>query len=144
MKSLALDRILLVITAAGAPAAFAQATQPIAQPQMQPPQVPPTTFKSGAELVALNVTVTDQSQNYVAGLNQTDFAVYEDGVRQELSFFAASELPIDLILLIDHSGSMADKISIAREAALGFLRTMRPVDRAAIVAFNERSRCCRS
>jgi Mg-chelatase subunit ChlD len=70
--------------------------------------------------------------------------VYEDGVRQELSFFAASELPIDLILLIDHSGSMADKISIAREAALGFLRTMRPVDRAAIVAFNERSRCCRS
>lgn len=136
MKSLALGKMLLVITAAGAPAAFAQATQPIAPPT-QPPQVPPTTFKSGVELVALTVTVTDQSQNYVAGLNQTDFAVYEDGVRQELSFFAASELPLDLILLIDHSGSMGDKMSIAREAALGFLRTMRAVDRAAIVAFNQ-------
>ena len=136
MKSLALGKMLLVITAAGAPAAFAQATQPVA-PATQPPHVPPTTFKSGVELVALTVTVTDQSQNYVAGLNQTDFAVYEDGVRQELSFFAASELPLDLILLIDHSGSMADKMSIAREAALGFLRTMRAVDRAAIVAFNE-------
>jgi Ca-activated chloride channel homolog len=94
-------------------------------------------FKSGTELVALNVTVTDPRQNYVAGLGANDFAVYEDGIKQEVAFFAASEIPIDLILLVDSSSSMADKMPVAREAALGFIRTLRAGDRAAIVAFND-------
>jgi Ca-activated chloride channel homolog len=128
MKRLAVVGLVVVAASALGPAA---AQTPPAQVESQP------IFKSGTELVALNVTVTDPRQNYVAGLAANDFAVYEDGVKQEVSFFAASEIPIDLILLVDSSSSMADKMSVAREAALGFIRTLRPGDRAAIVAFND-------
>jgi Ca-activated chloride channel family protein len=124
MKQFAL---VLVILSALSPAAFAQATDP----------APATTFKSTIELVALNVTVTDQGQKFVAGLHETDFAVFEDGVKQEVSFFAAGDVPIDLILLMDTSASMNDKMPIAREAALGVLGRLRIGDRAAIVGFND-------
>jgi Ca-activated chloride channel family protein len=123
MKQFALA---LVMSSAAAHAAFAQTTDP-AQ----------STFKTGVELVALNVTVTDQSKKYVAGLHESDFAVFEDGVKQDVSFFAAGEIPIDLILLLDTSASMIDKMSITREAALGVLQKLRPVDRAALVGFND-------
>jgi Ca-activated chloride channel homolog len=128
MKRLTVVGFVVVAASALGPAA---AQTPPAPVESQP------IFKSGTELVALNVTVTDPRQNYVAGLAANDFAVYEDGVKQEVAFFAASEIPIDLILLVDSSSSMADKMAVAREAALGFVRTLRAGDRAAIVAFND-------
>ncbi|MGH9331197.1 MAG: VWA domain-containing protein [Vicinamibacterales bacterium] len=129
--------VLTALIAAGAPAAFAQTTASATSPQAPSTGAPQSTFKSGTELVALNVTVTDQGQNYVAGLLETDFAVFEDGVKQDVSFFAANQVPIDLILLMDTSASMVDKMSLAREAALGFLRKLREEDRGAIVSFND-------
>ena len=105
MKRLAVVGLVVVAASALGPAA---AQTPPAQAESQP------VFKSGTELVALNVTVTDPRQNYVAGLAANDFAVYEDGVKQEVAFFAASEIPIDLILLVDSSSSMADKMASAR------------------------------
>ncbi len=55
-------------------------TSPVAAPQQQG-----TVFKSGSALVALNVTVQDDGSKYVAGLQLDDFAVYEDGVKQDVS-----------------------------------------------------------
>jgi Ca-activated chloride channel family protein len=138
MKSLATT--CLVILAAGPSAVFAQTPDSVPHQQSQPqpvPGAPQGIFKSGTELVALNVTVIDPHQQYVGGLVENDFAVFEDGVKQDLSFFASSQVPIDLILLLDTSSSMTDKMAIAREAAVGFLRTMRDGDRAALVAFND-------
>jgi Ca-activated chloride channel family protein len=93
-------------------------------------------FRSSASLVALNVTVTD-GKRFVGGLQSTDFEIYEDGIRQAVQFFDSSGIPVDLILLLDTSASMRDKITIVHEAALGFLRTLRQHDRGAIVAFND-------
>lgn len=98
-------------------------------------QAPRTTFKSGSALVALNVTVTDSTAKYVTGLLPTDFAVYEDGVRQDVQFFESASVPVDLILLIDTSSSMADKVDVVHEAAGGFLKTLRSGDRGAVVTF---------
>lgn len=92
-------------------------------------------FRSGTSLVALNVIVTDLNKQYASGLSEGDFEVYEDGVRQRVEFFAAAEVPLDLILLIDSSSSMTDKVSLVHQAASGFIDTMRPVDRAAVVSF---------
>lgn len=92
-------------------------------------------FRSGADLVSLNVAVLDGEQRFVQGLTAGDFAVYEDGVRQDVTFFAASEVPLDLILLLDTSASMGDKMKTLRTAALGFLHTLRPWDRGAVVSF---------
>ena len=92
-----------------------------------------TVFRTGVDLVALNVVVTDAQQKFVIGLSVDDFAVFEDGVQQELSFFAAKDIPLDLALLLDTSASMSDKIQTMQEAAVGFAGTLRPGDRVTIV-----------
>jgi VWFA-related protein len=98
------------------------------------PQTAPL-FRSGANLVPLSITVTDPSRQFVKGLAATDFAVFEDGVPQEVQFFEATETPTDLIVLIDCSSSMLDKMDVVHEAASGFLKTMKGGDRGAVVAF---------
>jgi VWFA-related protein len=92
-----------------------------------------TTFRAGVDLVALNVVVTDQQQEPVSGLTATDFTVLEDGVRQEVAFFAATDIPIDLALLLDTSGSMSEKMGIVQQAAKKFVDTLRPGDRVMVV-----------
>jgi Ca-activated chloride channel homolog len=100
-------------------------------PAAEQPQV----FRSNSALVALNVSVQDPSAKYVAGLQPADFAVYEDGVKQDVRFFESATVPVDLIVLIDTSSSMSDKIDIVHDAASGFLKTLRAGDRGAVVAF---------
>ncbi len=97
----------------------------------------PPTFRASANLVALNVTVVDRDSHYVAGLTASDFAVYEDGVKQEIRFFEATSVPVDLMVLLDVSSSMSDKIDIVHEAATGFLRTLRAGDRGSVIAFGD-------
>jgi Ca-activated chloride channel homolog len=92
-----------------------------------------TTFRSSVDIVALNVVVTDSDQKYVAGLNPSDFAVFEDGVKQDVSFFGASEVPLDLAILLDTSASMTGKMALVQRAAVGFLSTLRSGDRTLIV-----------
>src|SRR5688572_20760352 len=58
----------------------------------------PAVFKSGVDLVALKVIVTDPRQKYVTDLAQGDFAVYEDGVMQDVSYFAMGAVPLDLAI----------------------------------------------
>ena len=93
-------------------------------------------FRSGASLVALSVTVTDKSKRFVTGLEARDFAVFEDGVQQEVRFFESSAVPIDLIILLDTSSSMRHRMELVHDAALGFIKTLRDGDRGAVVAFN--------
>jgi Ca-activated chloride channel family protein len=117
----------LVLTSGSA---FAQTPEP---PQASQAPQPPV-FRSGSALVALNVSVQD-GQKYVSGLQPSDFAVYEDGVKQQVRFFESSAVPVDLIVLIDGSSSMSDKIQVVHEAASGFLKTLRTGDRGAVVSF---------
>jgi Ca-activated chloride channel homolog len=119
--------ILLAVPAAG---------QSPAPPPAEPGQGG-SVFRSGASLVALNVTVND-GRRLVPGLTADDFSIYEDGVLQHVQFFESSEVPIDLILLIDTSASMSDKMEVVHEAAIGFLATLRERDRGAVVTFGDR------
>lgn len=102
--------------------------------------LPATTFRAGVDLVALNVIVTDANQNFVNGLEQGNFAVFEDGIRQEVSFFAAGEVPLDLAILLDTSASMADRMSTAQQAAIGFVSTLRETDRLLVVDIKDTTR----
>jgi len=97
-------------------------------------------FRSGIDLVALNVVVTDTKQKFVNGLLVNDFSVFEDGVRQDVSFFAASNVPLDLAILLDTSASMSDKMSVVRQAATGFLDTLRQGDRVMVVDIKDVTR----
>ena len=100
----------------------------------------PAVFRSAADLVALNVIVTDHTQQFVNGLSSADFIVLENGVAQDVSFFAAADVPLDLALLLDTSGSMSEKMPIVQAAATGFLETLRPGDRAMIVDIKNSTR----
>jgi Ca-activated chloride channel homolog len=98
-----------------------------------------STFRTGVEVVSLNVTVTDQaSQRFITDLDRDDFQVFEDGVKQELTFFTRTQSPIALTLLLDTSASMDDKLHVAQEAAVGFARRLRPEDLAAVIDFDSR------
>ncbi len=100
----------------------------------------PRVFKAGVDLVALSVVVTDAQHRFITGLTAPDFAVFEDGVQQDVTFFAATDVPLDLALLIDTSASMKDKMQTMQEAALGFLSTLRGGDRAAVLEIKENVR----
>ena len=101
-------------------------------------QLPPT-FGTGIEVINLSLSVTDPAQNYVIDLDSADFAVYEDGIRQDLEFFTHRNLPISLVIMVDTSASMEEKLSVAQQAAIRFTKTLRPVDLAQIVQFNDRA-----
>jgi Ca-activated chloride channel family protein len=130
VKYLAVGTMVLLVVAISANAQTPAPASPAATPSQG------TVFRSGASLVALNVTVSD-GKRLVPGLSLDDFAVYEDGVLQRVQFFEAKEVPIDLILLIDTSASMSDKMEVVHEAAVGFLKTLRDSDRGAVVTFGD-------
>jgi Ca-activated chloride channel family protein len=106
-----------------------------AQNPAQPPQVP---FRAGVDLVSLNVTVTEGTGRYITDLAAEDFNVFEDGVKQDVTFFTRTNLPIALALLLDTSASMENKLPTAQEAAIGFARRLRPQDLAEVVDFDSR------
>jgi Ca-activated chloride channel homolog len=116
----------------------AQTSRPPApKPDAQrPPQAP--SFRAGIDLVSLNVTVTDGTARYVTDLGADDFNVFEDGVKQEVTFFNRTNLPIALALLLDTSASMEAKLTTAQEAAIGFARKLRPQDLAEVIDFDSR------
>ena len=95
-------------------------------------------FRAGVEVVSLNVTVTDPQGHYITDLNQQDFNVFEDGAKQELTYFNKTNLPIALSLLIDSSASMEQRMENAQDAAIGFARKLRPQDIAQVVDFDSR------
>lgn len=94
-------------------------------------------FRSGVDLVALSVVVTDAHGKFVDGLSADDFAVTEDGVLQDVSFFAATPVPIDLAILLDTSASMSDKMRTVQQAAVGFTASIRPGDRITVVGIKD-------
>jgi VWFA-related protein len=104
----------------------------------QVPRRPPT-FEAGIEVINLNVSVTDPRNRYVTDLSEKDFAVFEDGIRQDLSLFTHENLPISLVLMMDTSASMDEKLTVAQAAAIRFTKTLRAQDLAQVVQFNDRA-----
>ena len=98
----------------------------------------PEVFKAAVDIVSLNVTVVDNQNHYITDVTEKEFSVFEDGTRQELTFFNRSSLPIALSLLVDTSASMENRLPIAQEAAIGFARKLRTQDFAQVVDFDSR------
>jgi Ca-activated chloride channel homolog len=98
------------------------------------------TFRSGVDLVSLNVIVTDPRDKFVTGLTQKAFSVFEDGIQQDVSFFAASNVPLDMAILLDMSSSMSDKMATVQEAAIGFASHLREGDRLTVIGIRDTAR----
>src|ERR1700726_652566 len=100
---------------------------------------PGRTLKMDVDLALVNVTVTDPYNRLVTGLDMENFRVFEDSVEQELVTFSAEDVPISIGVIFDFSGSMANKVGKAREAAVQFFKTANPQDEFFLVSFNERA-----
>jgi Ca-activated chloride channel homolog len=91
-----------------------------------------------SSLVVLNATISDLEGRPVAGLQRDRFSVFEDGVEQKIEFFSAEETPFAAVILIDTSGSMEGRVSMARAAAIRFLTGLRGSDVSSIYHFDSK------
>jgi Ca-activated chloride channel family protein len=87
-------------------------------------------------LVTVLASVVDRTGRYVSNLSKGDFRIYEDGVEQEIAYFAPVEQPFTIAFLIDVSGSARFRIEEIRDAANVFLSRLRPNDRLLVVSFD--------
>ena len=89
-----------------------------------------------SSVVILNATITDKDGKPALGLKESQFQIFENGVRQELAFFETQKSPFSAVILIDTSGSMEQRVVLARSAAINFLDRLRPDDNVAIYNFD--------
>jgi Ca-activated chloride channel homolog len=97
--------------------------------------------RTDTDLVVLNLTVTDKNGQYVKGLKRSDFKIYENGVevkKESIASFTLQEAPYAAVVLLDSSGSMEARFTIARSAAIRFLDGLRPEDVAAVYRFDSK------
>jgi Ca-activated chloride channel homolog len=107
-----------------------------ASPSAQRPGQAP--FRAGIDVVSLNVTVTDGMNRFITDLEQLEFSVFEDGVKQDLTFFSRRQQPIALSLLLDTSASMEQHLPTLQTAATNFVRRLKPSDIAQVIDFDSR------
>ncbi len=91
-------------------------------------------------LVSIPVSVMDRDGKYIPDLRKEDFHVWEDGVEQRVAYFASTEKPFTVALLIDTSGSTRFKLDEIQNAAISFVEQLRADDRVMIVSFSDRIR----
>lgn len=105
-------------------------------PQSQSP-APASTISVNTNLVVLPVSITDANGNVVLGLDEQDFRVYEDGRLQKLIFFRQGDTPVTVGLIVDHSRSMAAKLTEVAVAVSSFAESSNPQDEMFVVDFND-------
>jgi Ca-activated chloride channel homolog len=88
-------------------------------------------------LVTLPVSVTDREGRYIPNLRKEDFRLWEDGVEQQVAFFASVDKPFSLVLMLDTSGSTRFRIEEIQDAAIAFVNQLRPDDRVMVVSFDD-------
>jgi len=96
------------------------------------------TISVDVDLVLVNAAVSDSKGRMVTGLQQDNFRIWEDKVEQKVEYFSSEDTPMSIGLIFDATGSMADKISTARDAAASFLRVGNPDDEYFLVTFSQR------
>jgi len=102
------------------------------------PQAPqPFRIAVNVDLVVLNATVQDRKGRFASDLNEQDFEIFEDGVRQSVRLFRHEDIPVAVGLVVDHSGSMVPKLQNVMAAARTFVEASSPEDQMFVVNFNE-------
>ena len=110
-----------------------KAQQTTSPPDLQQGAVP--TFRAHADLVLIPVTVTDDVNRFVLGLQKEDFQLFEDGVEQSVSLFSGEDAPLSVGVLFDKSASMSYKLGSSRDAITQLLNALTQDDEAFLVEF---------
>ncbi len=89
------------------------------------------------QMVRVNASVTDRHGRAIPGMRDADFSVYEDGSQRKIVDVTPANEPFNLVLLLDVSGSVEERIDFIRKAARDFLRTASPQDSISIISFHD-------
>ncbi len=128
----------------------AKKNQPPAQAEASPSPTPSTetepvkemqdveSVKVETNLVTVPVIVSDRNNLYIPDMQQEEFTVEEDGVRQELIFFGSITQPFHVVLMLDTSGSTQDKLGQIQRAASTFVNELQPADRVKLISFDDK------
>jgi VWFA-related protein len=124
------------------PRMFGDYAKTLPPPEKEPTLVrrtPPGQFVSelSPQLLRFNASVTDRNGRAIGGMKESDFTVYENGVEREVTRVVPTYEPFNLVLLLDVSGSVEERIDFIRKAARDFLNTASPQDRIAIISFRD-------
>ena len=111
-------------------------------PELEPEPGPQDldTVKTNTNLVIVPVVATTREGIYIPDLRQEEFSVWENGVQQEVAFFATVSAPFHVVLLLDTSGSTKEKLGMIREAASAFVDQLQRGDRVKVISFDEQVR----
>ena len=96
------------------------------------------TFKTGTQVVSIFATVTDPQKRLVPSLTQDDFQVFDNDKPQPVIYFDNSIRPINVVVMLDTSGSMTLTIDLLKLAAEQFLLRLLPEDKGRVGAFNDK------
>jgi len=99
---------------------------------------PRADIRTDVKLVLVPVTVTDQINRFVTGLDEDAFEVYEDKIRQKIVSFGSEDAPLSIGIVFDTSASMGNKLERSRLSVAEFFKTANPEDEAFLVEFNDR------
>src|ERR1041385_5327400 len=116
------------------------------KPQTQPRDAGPGESREGdavkvaTTLISIPGSVMDRDGKYIPDLTKDDFHVWEDGVEQRVAYFASTEKPFTVALLIDTSGSTRFRLDEIQNAAITFVEQLRPDDRVMVVSFSDKIR----
>ncbi len=94
------------------------------------------TLRLRAEEVLLNVTVTDSYSHQATDLTKEEFIVAEDGQRQDIASFVMSSVPVNVVLMLDASGSIVSEINSLRDSAMHFVGQLGPADKTSVIEFH--------
>src|SRR5262249_46198833 len=134
MKRLAIHIACYFVFLLLAPVPYSHA-QEMPQQDKQKSEDEPVKLKT--TLVQVPVIVKDEGERYLTDLKKEDFKLYENGKVQEITFFGTTEIPFNVALLIDSSGSTTEQLSQIKTAALAFVENLRPADKVMVMEFND-------
>lgn len=123
------------------PHTLAAATPDVASKTMDPSLTTHTKpIKKDVDLVLVPVTITDQMDRLITGLDKQNFQLYEGKEQQDIKHFSTEDAPVSVGIIFDNSGSMADKMERAREAVMEFCKTANPQDEFFMISFSDTPR----
>ena len=125
-----------------APKMFGDYAKTLPPPEKEPmllSRTPPGKIVSSVapQLLRFNASVTDRNGRAIGGMRESDFTVWENGVERRVTNVAPANEPFNLVLLLDVSGSVEERMDFIRKAARDFLRTTSPQDRISIISFRD-------
>lgn len=128
------------------PPAAAATPTPVPSPPADAQTAPPTeiqdieSVKVQTNLVTVPIIVSDRNDIYLPDMRQEEFSIEENGVKQDIAFFANVTQPFHVVLMIDTSGSTQEKLGQIRRAATTFVDQLQSQDRVKLISFDDQIR----